>query len=164
MSSEFEIASSLVGGMATRPFLILLCAPALAAYTTCTFRRRCSPPIAAESVDAEEAAERTLIDIRQPAEFRLDGRIDGSVNIAAYSWEHGFHLAVPGFEDEVAEAYEKDAAIVLVHSFPALADGAAAVLEGAGFTNVATVDGGLAAWDPDELIVDDDEGLVGAWV
>ena len=138
--------------MAARP--VVLCAPARA-YTTCTFRRRCSPPIAAESVDAEEAAERTLIDVRQPAEFRLDGRTCGEYRCVFVG--HGFHLAVPGCE--VAEAYEKDAAIVLVHSFPALADGAAAVLEGAGFTNVATVDGGLAAWDPDELIVDDDEGF-----
>ena len=53
-----------------------------------------------------------------------------------------------------------DASIILVHSFAALADGAAAALEGAGFTDVATVDGGLGAWDPEALIVDDDEGLV----
>ena len=95
----------------------------------------------------------------------MDGRVDGSFNIPAYTWEHGFHLPVQTFASAVSEeGYASDDAIILIHSLPALAEGAATALESAGFTNVATVDGGLREWDPETLIVDDDEGLVGAWV
>ena len=136
----------------------------------CAFARRTPCPRAAESIDAGDAAELlsagkcVLIDIRQPAEYRLDGRIDGSVNIAAYSWEHGFHVPLEDFAATIGDDYDKDAQLILIHSLPPLATGAAAVLEAAGFSNCQWVDGGLNSWDVDELIVDDDEGLVGSWV
>ena len=132
---------------------------------------RAPPPRAAELVDADDVAMRlsegevALIDVRQPAEYRLDGRVDGSINIAAYSWEHGFHVPLDDFAATVSEeGFEVDAPIALIHSMPMLATGAAQVLEAAGFTDVSIVEGGLQSWEPEALIVDDDEGLVGSWV
>ena len=142
--------------------------PVLALCLT-AYHIRAPAPLAAATIDAADAASRlrsgaaALVDIRQPAEFRLDGRIDGSVNLPAYSWEHGFHVPLPDFAETVAEDLPRDGEILLIHSYPALADGAASVLEAAGFSNVASVEGGLNSWE-EELIVDDDEGLVGAWV
>ena len=114
---------------------------------------------------AEPLPPLALIDVRQPAEYRLDGRVDGSINIAAYSWEHGFHVPLDDFAATVSdEGFELDAPIALIHSMPMLATGAAQVLEAAGFTDVSIVEGGLQSWEPEALIVDDDEGLVGSWV
>ena len=75
---------------------------------------------------------------------------------------------------QVSAAYAPDATLVLLCANGRLAKGAAAVLEGAAFTNVQTLEGGLDAWawEAEEeggvppLVVDDDGegGLPGAWV
>ncbi len=131
------------------------------------------PPLDAAVRMREEGA--ALIDVRQPAEFRLDGHVEGSDNIPAYTWEHGFYLPSEGFADEVAAAYAPDAPLLLLCGDGSLSSGAAAVLEAASFTNVQTVAGGLTAWSagaeeegadlPAVLIDEDGEGgLTGAWV
>ena len=118
----------------------------------------------------------SLVDVRQPGEYRLDGHLEGSTNVAAFSWEHGFHLASEDFAAEVAAAFSADAPIVLVCADGRLSNGAAAMLEGAGFSDVRTLEGGLNAWewgDEDQdgeglpaMVVDEDGegGLTGAWV
>jgi rhodanese-related sulfurtransferase len=111
-----------------------------------------------------------LLDVRQPAEFRLDGHLDGSINVPAYSWEHGFHLPNEEFAAEVAETYAADEPLLLVCADGRLSEGAAAVLEAAAFTNVHTLDGGLQATGEEDglppYVVDEDGegGLTGAWV
>ena len=74
--------------------------------------RRCAPPALAwagdeiDPLDASEALSAgttTPLDVRQPGEFRLDGHIAGSGNVAAFDWEHGFYVPHAGFEDEVAD-------------------------------------------------------------
>ena len=65
---------------------------------------------------------------------------------------------------QVSAAYAPDATLVLLCANGRLAKGAAAVLEGAAFTNVQTLEGGLDAWawEAEEegrvppLVVDDD--------
>ena len=120
------------------------------------------------------ARSATLLDVRQPGEYRLDGHVDGSENIAAYTWEHGFYLPKEGFAEAVAAEHEADAPLVLMCADGMLSKGAAAVLEGAAFTNVQTLNGGLRAWEAEAeedegvppLTVDEDGegGLTGAWV
>ena len=130
------------------------------------------------AVDAAALLKRegaTLIDVRQPAEYRLDGHVEGSVNIRAFSWEHGFYLPSESFAQEVAESFERDALLVLLCADGSLSKGAAATLEAADFTNVQTLEGGLRAWEADAwddeelvppLVMDEDGegGLTGAWV
>ena len=84
---------------------------------------------------------RRILQVRQPAEYRLEGHVAGSVNICAYTWEHGFYLPNEGFADQVAEQYSSDREIVLLCADGKLAKGAAAVLEAAAFTNVQVVEG-----------------------
>ena len=143
-------------------------------------RRRSSPPRMALEIDPADAAalllarSATLLDVRQPGEYRLDGHVDGSENIAAYTWEHGFYLPKEGFAEEVAAEHAADAPLVIMCADGMLSKGAAAVLEGAAFTNVQTLNGGLRAWEAEAeedegvppLTVDEDGegGLTGAWV
>ena len=149
------------------------------------------PPRAALEVTPAEAAalllrnEGTpspaalLIDVRQAGEYRLDGHVDGSLNLPAYTWEHGFHLPNEDFAAQVTEAAASDGGadtqIVLLCADGRLSMGAAAVLEAASFTNVCTLDGGLNAWayeaeeeesEVPPLVIDEDGegGLTGAWV
>ena len=140
------------------------------------------PPPAArgalEITPAEAAAldPSWLLDVRQPGEYRLDGHVDGSVNIAAYTWEHGFYLPAAGFAAAVFEAgFDRDEPVVLLCADGKLARGAAAALVADAFTNVCLVEGGLEAWEAEaedeeaglpKLVVDDDgEGaLTGSWV
>ena len=142
--------------------------------------RRCAPPRAALEVTPADAAmllqsgDATLLDVRQPAEYRLDGHVPGSCNIPAYSWEHGFYLPEEGFVDAVRAVHAAEVPIVLLCADGKLAGGAAAVLEAAEFLDVQVLDGGLRAWEweADEndavppLFVDEDGegGLTGAWV
>ena len=116
-----------------------------------------------------------LVDIRQPSEFRLDGHIPGSVCVAAYTWEHGFHLPRgEAFIGDLAEAVELadlgTSKVVLLCADGRLSAGAARQLEEFGFCDVAVCDGGLNAYAADEalpaLVIDEDgeDGLVGAWV
>ncbi|KAL1507075.1 hypothetical protein AB1Y20_007936 [Prymnesium parvum] len=129
---------------------------------------------AAEAVDLCRRGGGTLLDVRQPAEYRLDGHVEGSANIAAYSWEHGFYLPSPSFAAQVADEYSTEAPLVLVCADGSLSKGAAAVLESAAFTEVRYLEGGLRAWEADAeddvgvppLVVDEDgqAGLTGAWV
>ena len=75
---------------------------------------------------------------------------------------------------EVRAAYAPDAPLVLLCANVRMAQGAAAMLEEAAFTNVQTLEGGLDAWawEAEEeggvppLVVDDDgeDALPGAWV
>jgi len=145
-----------------------------------------SPPPAAaaprEVSPAEAAAlalqgSAMLIDVRQPAEWRLEGHVGGSTNLAAYTWEHGFYLPSEAFASEVAAVCTRAETIVLLCADGKLAKGAAAVLVAAGFADVRTVEGGLRAWEADAdeaadpeavppLLVDEDGegGLNGAWV
>jgi rhodanese-related sulfurtransferase len=145
-----------------------------------------SPPPAAaaprEVSPAEAAAlaqqgSAMLIDVRQPAEWRLEGHVVGSTNLAAYTWEHGFYLPSEAFASEVAAVCTRAETIVLLCADGKLAKGAAAVLVAAGFADVRTVEGGLRAWEADAdeaadpeavppLLVDEDGegGLNGAWV
>ena len=129
------------------------------------------PAEAAELLRSEGAR---LVDVRQPAEYRLDGHVDGSANVAAYSWEHGFYLPSEGFAAEVAAEFEKEAPLVLLCATGMLAKGAADVLEAAAFTNVLTLAGGLQAWEAEAedeaagipaLVIDEDGegGLTGTW-
>ena len=75
----------------------------------------------------------------------------------------------------MSATYATDAPLVLLCADGRLARGAAAMLEGAAFANVQTLEGGLEAWawEAEEegsrvppLVVDDDGegGLPGAWV
>ena len=138
-------------------------------------------PRAAIEVAAHDAAallRRTtaaLIDVRQPAEYRLDGHVEGSVNICAFSWEHGFYLPSETFAQEVAKNFARDTQIVLLCTDGSLSKGAAATLEHAAFTNVCTLEGGLRHWEAEawndeelvpSLVIDEDGegGLTGAWV
>lgn len=117
-----------------------------------------------------------LLDVRQPAEWRLDGHIDGSANIAAYTWEHGFYLPAAGFAAAAYDAgFDRDEPVVLLCADGKLARGAAAVLAAAAFTNVCLVEGGLQAWEDEaedeeagvpKLVIDDDGdgALSGSWV
>ena len=141
---------------------------------------RCDPPKSLMEVSASEAAALyqsqavTLIDVRQPAEYRLDGHIDGSRNIAAYTWEHGFYLPKEGFAAEVASEHEVDGALILLCADGMLSKGAGAALEAASFTNVQILLGGLRSWEAEaahdssvpSLVVEQDGegGLTGAWV
>ena len=75
---------------------------------------------------------------------------------------------------QVRAAYAPDAPLVLLCANGRMAQGAAAMLEEAAFTNVQTLEGGLDAWawEAEEeggvppLVVDDDgeDALPGAWV
>lgn len=134
-----------------------------------------------------------LVDVRQPAEYRLDGHIEGSLVCPAFSWEHGYHLPrgdafVAELSDEVdgwlseqagdsgAPASPSDAEVVLLCADGRLSAGAAQVLEDtqSWAAGVSVVEGGLQAWAeaaeedssiPTPTIDEDDQGgLVGAWV
>ena len=116
-----------------------------------------------------------IIDVRQPAEYRLDGYVEGTENIAAYTWEHGFHLPAATFAADVARVHDPSEIVLLLCANGQLAAGAAAVLEAAEFSNVGVVEGGLRAWEAEAedeneevppLVIDDDGegGLTGAWV
>ena len=147
--------------------------------------RSAAPPAAAaprELSPAEAAAlarqgTATLLDVRQPAEWRLEGHVGGSTNLAAFTWEHGFYLPSEAFASEVASVCTRAETIVLLCADGKLANGAAAVLVAAGFADVRTVEGGLRAWEADAdeaadpevvppLLVDEggEGGLNGAWV
>ena len=147
--------------------------------------RSAAPPAAAaprELSPAEAAAlarqgTATLFDVRQPAEWRLEGHVGGSTNLAAFTWEHGFYLPSEAFASEVAAVCTRAETIVLLCADGKLANGAAAVLVAAGFADVRTVEGGLRAWEADAdeaadpevvppLLVDEggEGGLNGAWV
>jgi rhodanese-related sulfurtransferase len=142
---------------------------------------RCPPPRASLEVTASEAAaliasrSATLLDVRQPSEYRLDGHVEGSANVAGFSWEHGFYLPREDFAAVVSEDHQADEPLVLMCAEGSLAKGAAAVLEAAGFKRVSTLDGGLRAWEAaaeeegagvPPLVIDEDGegGLTGAWV
>ena len=111
----------------------------------------------------------------QPGEYRLDGHVDGSSNIAAFTWEHGFHLPNELFAEEVAAAHDTAETLILLCADGRLSQGAAAVLEAAAFSQVLSLAGGLRAWEADAedegsgvppLVVDEDGegGLTSAWV
>jgi rhodanese-related sulfurtransferase len=117
----------------------------------------------------EQQDQATLIDIRQPGEFRLDGHLDASTNIAAYDWQHGFYTPREEFAEEVLEVCDPADRIVLLCADGRLSVGARSVLESHAFTDVSVLDGGLNEWQAEELpgfVVDEDGegGLVGAWV
>lgn len=131
--------------------------------------------MASASEISVEAAERAineanamLLDIRQAAEYRLDGHIPDSINIPAFDWEHGFYLPRPGFAEEV-DALEPDSLLIVACADGRLARGAAERLMTHGsWTDVAILEGGLRSWEVEDMPweVDDDgeDGLVGAWV
>lgn len=144
---------------------------------------RCAPPRAMLDVEPADAASRlkgerlaVLLDVRQPAEFRLDGHVEGSDNVPAYTWEHGFYLPKEGFAEEVAETHALDAPLIVLCADGRLARGAAAVLEAAAFSDVSVVAGGMRAWAeeaeedeavPPVVVNEDGEGGLtgeGAWV
>ena len=158
----------------------LLPSPYLNAAAASSHRRCPSPRAALEVSPAEAAAladrgDATLIDVRQPGEYRLDGHVDGSSNIAAFTWEHGFHLPNELFAEEVAAAHDTAETLILLCADGRLSQGAAAVLEAAAFSQVLSLAGGLRAWEADAedegsgvppLVVDEDGegGLTSAWV
>lgn len=124
-----------------------------------------------------------LLDVRQPAEYRLDGHAPASVrsiNVPSQSWEHGFYLPLDSFAADAIAALAEAAGVpvgaalggcppVLV----ACADGrlaaaAAAQLRDAGVAQCGCCEGGLHALEAQgmELEVNEDgeAGLNGAWV
>ena len=123
-----------------------------------------------------------LLDVRQPAEYRLDGHAPEpvvSVNVPSHSWEHGFYLPIDTFaEVALCElATEMGAATGMKDDLPpvivACADGrlaasAAAQLRGAGLKQCAWCEDGLRGLEAEgmELAIDEDgeDGLSGAWV
>eukprot|EP00308_Calcidiscus_leptoporus_P012480 CAMPEP_0119387322 /NCGR_PEP_ID=MMETSP1334-20130426/100134_1 /TAXON_ID=127549 /ORGANISM="Calcidiscus leptoporus, Strain RCC1130" /LENGTH=419 /DNA_ID=CAMNT_0007409025 /DNA_START=50 /DNA_END=1306 /DNA_ORIENTATION=- len=132
--------------------------------------RRCPTPRAALDVPPAEAAAQMrsrgaiLLDVRQAGEYRLDGHIQGSENIPAYTWEHGFYLPSEDFAASVSDMFALDTPLVLICADGKLARGAAAMLEAAAFTDVQTLEGGLNVWgweaedDPElpRVVVDED--------
>lgn len=108
------------------------------------------------------------------AEYRLDGHIEGSTNLPAFSWEHGFYLPSANFVADMGEEHASDAPIILICADGSLSAGAAAELVAAGFIDVRMVEGGLRAWEEaaaegdvvPELVIDEEGegGLTGAWV
>ncbi|KAL3895909.1 MAG: hypothetical protein SGPRY_013397 [Prymnesium sp.] len=107
------------------------------------------------------------------SEYRLEGHIEGSINIPAYSWEHGFYLPSPSFSEQVAQACPVHAPLVLLCADGSISRPAAAMLSSQSF-DVKFLEGGLAAWEeaaeqgeevPPLMWDEDGEGgLTGAWI
>ena len=169
-----EDVSSMLDG------LLALRGGAAAAYAS-------RPPSEVGALMHSQPSASLLVDVRQPAEYRLDGHIQGSVCVPAYSWEHGYHLPRgEAFVDELADELSQHAtaasgdalAVVLICADGRLAAGAAQLLEDSGAAaDVSVLEGGLQAWEWDAeeqgdesmlppLVIDEDGegGLVGAWV
>jgi rhodanese-related sulfurtransferase len=124
-----------------------------------------------------------LLDVRQPAEYRLDGHAPSyvqSINVPSQSWEHGFYLPLESFSADAVSALADGAGVPIdaaPEGYPpvivACADGrlaAAAVtqLRAAGVEQCGCCEGGLRALEAEgmEMEVDEDgeAGLNGAWV
>ena len=119
-----------------------------------------------EAVRAALEGASVALDVRMPAEYRLDGHIDGALSVPAFTWEHGYHLPSESFEEEVAAAVpSRQTPLICTCADGRLASAAQARLLAAGW-ECAVLEGGNRAWEEEglPLEVDDDEGLVGAWV
>ena len=149
-----------------------ICATLLAVGVARTVPARCSliDPAAAA---ARRGADEAVVDVRLEGEYRLDGHLEGSINVPAYDWQHGYYTPRPEFAAEVLEACGGGNSVVLVCRDGRLSTGALAALKAddasAQLTQVEVLDGGLDAWEEAELpgmVVDEDgeDGLVGAWV
>lgn len=118
----------------------------------------------------EKTGDATLLDVRLEGEYRLDGHVADSVNVPAFTWEHGFYLPSTVFEAEVAaaEGCSRGTQLIIACTDGSRAPEAARRLVAAGWSRCAVLDGGLKAWEESglELELDDDGegGLVGAWV
>ena len=95
------------------------------------------PVSSEEACKLLEAGEATLLDIRQPGEYRLDGHVEGSVNIPSHEWMHGFHLARDDFAAECLEELSVTSRLLIVHSYEQLASAACSALTAAGFSDCA---------------------------
>ena len=109
-----------------------------------------------------------VIDVRMAAEYRLEGHIEGSVSLPSMSWEHGFFLPLDYAAIVQEEEYALDAPLLLACGDGERSTAACETLRAAGFTRAFALEGGIAAWEEEDLplVTDDDgeDGLVGAWV
>lgn len=131
-------------------------------HDTMALRAALSPTEARSNI---EAVYDGVIDVRKPAEHRLEGRIINSVCVPAQQWEHGMFLPRDAFVPGVLEYYESGCRLLCVCGDGRRSRLAAQQLADAGFS-VDYIDGGLNAWAEQslELEVEDDGGLVGSYV
>ena len=166
----------------TMAALLLVLLPALlqprSAWTRAAVHLSASPTLpeampAAEAYALLQSGGATLLDVRQPAEYRLDGHAPApvrSINVPSHSWEHGFYLPLDSFaSDALAElGAGLDGPVIVACADGRLAASAAVQLRDAGLARCACCEGGLRALEAEgmELALDEDgeAGLPGAWV
>jgi rhodanese-related sulfurtransferase len=97
--------------------------------------------------------------------------IEGSVNIPAFDWQHGYYTPREEFRDDIEALIGDGGSLCVICADGRLSAGARTVLlESQKFDHVEVVDGGLRAWEEEGIepgvVVDEDgeDGLVGAGV
>lgn len=92
----------------------------------------------------------TLIDIREPAEIKQNGKIAGSVNAPRGMLEFYADPALPSHKPE----FDKEKRIILYCASSGRSALAVKTLKEMGYTNIAHIDGGLKAWEAAGLPVE----------
>lgn len=110
--------------------------------------RRMQPPPSPARGDAPPPAR--YLDVRTPDEFQA-GHPPGAVNVPVTL---DFANPVHDFVDEVATAFDLDADLLVGCKSGTRSMMAIALLQKAGFRNLANVDGGWIAWTAAELPVE----------
>ncbi|GAB2681253.1 rhodanese-like domain-containing protein [Kribbella swartbergensis] len=95
-----------------------------------------------EQVSSEIAGGATLIDLREPAELRLDGMIEGAVHAPRGMLEFWADPASPYHRAE----FDPGRRTILYCASGGRSALAARTLESLGYRDVAHLDGGIKAW------------------
>jgi rhodanese-related sulfurtransferase len=92
----------------------------------------------------------TIIDIREPDEVKQNGKIAGSVNAPRGMLEFYADASLPYYKPE----FNKEKKIILYCATSGRSALAVKTLKEMGYTNIAHVDGGLKAWQAEDLPVE----------